>query len=142
MKATSEREKQSLLMNHKSRRATFVSLESHEIEKFKYNHCLRVSKYLDNKFIATKRFCNKIIQGLRLQLNKIDFKAVKYDLSAWMIEALIEGLIINFAVWALLGWRFNPFTVLAWGIVVKELLSIYWRFRINGPTTTIPQKNK
>ena len=142
MKAIKKEIKQSSLIHQKIRTASFVPLESPDTKRFKYNLRLRVSKYINDKFIALKTICNKIIQKPQLWIHEVDFKAIREDTSMWLVEALIEGFVINFVVWALLGWRFNWITVLAWGFAIKQLLSIYWRLRKNGANTTIPKKNE
>jgi len=129
------------LIHQRIRNASFVPLESHDTEKFKYNLRFRVSKYINKKFIALKTIRNKIRSKLRLGLAEVDFKAIKSDLSKWLVEALIEGFVVNFVVWALMGWKFNLVTMLAWGFAVKQLLSIYWRLRKNGADSTIPKKD-
>ena len=58
-----------------------------------------------------------------------------------IINAFIEGLIVNFAVWGLLGWRFNFITIMAWGFAVKQFLDLYWRLKINGTNTKLPEKH-
>ena len=142
MKAIKKEIKQSSLIHQRIRTASFVPLESHLTKKFKYNHWFRISKYINNRLIAFKRNCNKIIQKPRLWLQEIDFRAIRCDVSTWLIEALIEGFIINFIVWTLMGWKFNLITMLAWGFAIKQLLSIYWRLRKDGSNTTIPKKDK
>ena len=142
MEATKKETKQNSLIHQKVRNASFVPLESHDIEKFKYNGLFKISKYINSKFLVLKTACNKIIQRLQLWTHKIDFKAMRDDVSIWLIEALIEGFVINFVVWALLGWKFNLLTVFAWGFAIKQLLNIYWRLKKDGAHSTIPKKDK
>ena len=142
MRVTKKEIKQNLLIPPKIRNASFVQLESEETKKFKYNLVLTLSKYLKDKFIAFKNNCNKIIQRPKLWTREIDFIAIRKDTSLWLLEALIEGFLINFIVWALIGWEFNFFTLLAWGFAVKQFLSIYNRIKKDGPPPTIPSKNK
>lgn len=139
MKVMNINQKQSSLIHQKIRNASFVETEENS-KRFKYNLDFSIFKYINDKFIILKTTFNKIIQGSRLQLDKIDFNAIRNQGAIWLLEAFIEGLLINFIVWALIGWRFNWATILAWGIMIKQLLSIYWRFRNDGTTTTIPQK--
>jgi hypothetical protein len=142
MKPIKEEIKQSSSIHQKIRNASFVPLESQDTEKFKYNPGLKISKYFNDKLIALKRSCNKIIQKPRLWLQEVDFIAIRNDVSAWFVEALIEGFIINFIVWALMGWKFSILTMIGWGFATKQLLSIYWRLRKDGANSTIPKKNK
>ena len=142
MKNIKKEIKQSSLIHQKIRNASFVPLESQDTDKFKYNINLRISKYINDKLVALKTICNKIIQKPQLWVTEVDFKAMRNDTSMWLLEASIEGFIINFFVWALLGWKFSLITVLAWGFAIKELLSIYGRLKKDGSNATIPTKNK
>ena len=142
MQATKREIKQNSSIHQRIRQAAFMPLESQNTQKLKYNIVLGVSKYISDKFITLKNTCNKILQKSQLWMQKVDFIAIRDDTSMWLIEALIEGFIVNFAVWALIGLKFNLITILAWGFVVKQLLSIYWRLRKHGQNSTIPTKNK
>ena len=142
MKVIKKETKQNSLIHQRIRNASFVPLESHSTEKFKYNLGFKVSKYINKKFIALKTICNKIIQKPQLWLQRIDFKAIISDGSIWLLEAFIEGFIINFVVWSLMGLKFSLITMLAWGFVVKQLLSIYQRLKKDGTPATIPGSNK
>ena len=142
MKPTKKETKQHSSIHHRIRNASFVPLESHDTEKFKYNILLRTGKYINDKFVALKTLYKKTIQIGQLHAQKVEFKKIRNDLSAWVAEALIEGFGINFVVWALMGWRFTLITMLAWGFAIKQLLGIYWRLRKDGSNTTILKKNK
>ena len=142
MKAIKKETKQSSLIHQRIRNASFVPLESHDTEKFKYNIRFRLSKYINRKFIALKTIRNKIINNPKLWLAEVDFKAIRNDVSMWLVEALIEGFVINFVVWALIGWKFNLITMFAWGFAMKQLLSIYWRLKKDGTNPTIPKKDE
>ena len=124
MKATKKQGTQSSLIHQRIRNVSFVPLESHDIERFKYKLRLRISKYANDKLVALKNLCNKIIRRVQRWTQNVDFKKIRDDVSTWLIEALIEGFIINFIVWALIGWKFNLLTMLAWGFAVKQSLSI------------------
>lgn len=141
MKNIKKETKQSSSIHQRIRKASFVPLKSQDTEKFKYNLLFKVSKYFNEKLSVLKTNCNKIIQRPQLWLKEIDFRAIRNDTSAWVVEALIEGFIINFVVWALLGWRFNSITMLAWGFALKQLLSIYWRLKKDGSNSKLPKKN-
>ena len=134
--------KQSSLIHQKIRNASFVPLESQDTKRFKYNLRFKVNKYINDKFIVFKTICNKIIQKPNLWISKVDFKAIRNDVSLWLVESLIEGFVVNYIVWALLDWRFNLLTMFAWGFAVKQLLSIYWRFKKDGTHATIPLQDK
>jgi len=142
MKAIKKETKQSSLIHQRIRNASFVPLESHDTEKFKYLPLFKISKYINKRLIVLKTICNKIRQKPTLWVQEVDFKAIRNDTTTWILEALIEGFIINFIVWALIGWDFNLFTMLAWGFAMKQLLSIYWRLKKDGSNSTIPKKDK
>ncbi len=142
MKAIKKETKQGSLIHQRIRNASFVPLESRDTEKFKYNLRFKFSKYLNDKFIILKTTFNKIIQKPQLWIQEVDFRSMRNDVSLWSIEALIEGFLVNFIVWALIGWKFSLITMLAWGFVVKQLLSVYWRLRKDGTYATILTKNK
>jgi len=128
-------------MNQKSKhKASFVSVKKNT-DRFKYNFTLTTCRYINGKLIALKQTINKINSIVQLKLNKFDFKAAFGAASGWIINAFIEGLIINFSVWGLLGWKFNFITIMAWGFATKQLLDLYWRLKINGTTTKLPEKN-
>ena len=142
MKAIKKETRQSSSTHQKISNAAFVPIEPNNTKKFKYNLKLSGSKYINKKLLTLKTLKNKIIQKPQLWLHKVDFKEMIKDSSVWFVEAAIEGAIINFIVWALMGWRFNWITFLAWGFVVKQLLSIYWRLRNNGADSKILKNNK
>ena len=121
-------------------KATFVPA-GRNTDRFKYNFTLITGKYINGKLIALKQTTNKIRGMVQLKLNKFDFRAARGATSTWVINAFIEGIIINFAVWGLLGWRFNFITIMAWGFAVKQFLDLYWRLKINGTNTKLPEKH-
>jgi len=110
-------------------------------DKFKYKFPLRLSKYINEKLIALKNTCKKIKGRVQLKLDKFDFKAASTATMIWLMDSFVEGIIVNFSVWGLLGWRFNFITIMAWGFAVKQSLDLYWRLRLNGTTTKIPEKH-
>jgi len=128
-------------MNLKNKGASFVSVDNKNTDRFKYNFTLKTGKYIDGKLIAIRYSVNKIRGMVRLKLDKFDFRVAVSSTSIWVINAFIEGLIVNFSVWGLLGWRFNFITIMAWGFAIKQFLDLYWRLRINGTNTKLPQKH-
>lgn len=140
--STKKETKQSSLIHRRIRAAAFVPVESSFTGRFKNDIRLKSVKYINSKFLSLKTFCNKIIQKPQLWTRDVDFRAIGSDTTVWIVESLIEGFLINFVVWSLMGWRFNFITVPAWGFAIKQLLSIYWRLRKDGENSTIPKKNK
>ncbi len=121
--------------------ARAVPYEIDNTKRFKYKFPLRLSKYNNEKLIALKNTCKKIKGVVKLQTDKFDFKAASSATMIWLMNAFVEGIIVNFAVWGLLGWRFNFITIMAWGMVVKQSLDLYWRLKINGTPTKLPEKH-
>ena len=132
--------KQDLLKQTNKSGAAFVSVIDEDTKRFKYKFPLRLSKYNKEKFIALTNTCKKIKGIVQLKLDKFDFNAAGIATMIWLLNAFIEGLIVNFSVWGLLGWRFNFITIMAWGCVVKQSLDLYWRLKINGKLTKLPKK--
>lgn len=139
MKGIIRRKKDQNLLNQTSKpKAAFVSVIDGNTKRFKYKFALNLSKYKNEKLITLKNTCKKIIGIVRLELDKFDFKAASNATMMWLINAFVEGLIVNFAVWGLLNWRFNFITIMAWGMAVKQILDLYWRLKINGKPTKLP----
>jgi len=142
MKGIIRRKKDQNLLNQTNKNgAAFISIIDGNTQRFKYKFPLRLSKYKNEKFIALKNTCKKIKGIVRLKLDKFDFKAASNATMMWLLNAFVEGLIVNFAVWGLLGWEFNFITIMAWGFVVKQSLDLYWRLRLNGSTTKLSEKH-
>jgi len=142
MKLLTRRKKQLDSLNQTNKlNAGFVSLDSDNSERFKYKIPLRLSKYNSDAFTAIKNTCNKIKGVIKLKLDRIDFKKASSATTVWLLNAFVEGLIVNFAVWGLLGWRFNFITIMAWGFAITQLLDLYWRLKINGTNTKLSEKH-
>jgi len=123
-------------------KAGFVSIDSVSIESFKYNLLCNIRHRCSTTSISIKRYLNSRIQRVQYWVALVFWDKVGADLLTWCIEAMLEGLSLNFATHYLLGMPFNMMTAFAHGIVVKQGLSIYWRLRVNGSTTKIPTKNE
>ena len=142
MKDTIRRKNKQEQLNQTSKRnAGAVHYESENTQRFKYKFPLKLSKYINERFIALKNTCRKIKGMVQLKLDKFDFKAASTATMIWLMNAFVEGIIVNFAVWGLLGWRFNFITIMAWGFAVKQSLDLYWRLKINGTITKLPEKH-
>jgi len=120
---------------------TFVRDMSGYTDNFKYKFPLTLSKYTNEKLIALKNTCKKIRGMVQLKLDKFDFNAAGIAMMIWLMNAFVEGLVVNFVVWGLLGWKFNIITIMAYGMAVKYSLDLYWRLKINGTNTKLPQKH-
>ena len=140
MKHTKKEKQQSSLIHQKINKASFVNTEPEVTKRFKYNSYLFGNKYISDKLVALTNTCRKWYQMGGLKLNKFDFVSARNATLAWLVNAFIEGFIINFSAWGLLGWRFNLITIMAWGFATKQLIDIYWRLKTNGSNTKLPKK--
>ncbi len=143
MKVVKKGEKQSSSRLHQNiRKAAFVPLgtEKREINKYFELHIISVT-------------LNKLLTKLRTYFNRIKGRAILWvsgrDLHGmwlaaiyWLANAIIEGSIANFVTHYLLGWVFNPLTILAHGFAINQGISIYWRLKKDGSNSTISTKNK
>jgi len=141
MKNIKKEKQQSSLIHQKINRASFVNPETTNTKRFKYNLPFARSKYINKKLVALKNTCKKTYQIFQLKLNKFDFATARSSMLIWLINAFIEGFIVNFSVWGLLGWRFNIITIMAWGFAIKQFIDIYWRLKANGSNTKLPEKH-
>jgi hypothetical protein len=121
-------------------RAEFVSLESKEDETFKYRyrHLIQIVKV---KSLNIKRFINILVSKLTILLKTVNWKLTLHDTLFWIIEIFIEGLTANFALHTLFDVKFNVWTVFAYGILIKQGLSIVGEIIgkiTNGPNNKIP----
>ena len=134
--------KLNLSKKNRKNKAAFVISEYQEIESFKYNFMLIISKYSKDKLGHLKNLSIKIFQKVKLILSEIDWIVARNDLGDWSFQVLIEGATANFATHFLFGVPFNPLTMIAHGIVIKQGTSIFWGLRRNGERTEIPKKDK
>lgn len=130
--------KQDLLNQTNKPNAAFIPVNDENTKRFKYKLPLMLSRYTNDKLITLKNTCKKIIGVIRLKLDRFDFKTASSSTMMWLTNAFVEGLIVNFAVWGLLGWEFNFITIMAWGMAVKQTLDLYWRLKINGKPAKLP----
>jgi len=130
---------QEIKHNSSMYKAEFVAYDE-DVETFKYKKLHKFKHILENIKLNIKRKINSLIQKQKLWIDEIDWGAVRRDGTLWMVEAGIEGLIINFVTYFLLAADFNLFTVFAYGFAVKETLSIYWRMRNNGAIAELPKR--
>jgi hypothetical protein len=125
-----------------SKRARFVPIKTDYTAKFKYILKHRVINAYNNVSVSWKRRVNSRLQKPRLWLSQIEWNIVKEDTITWFIEAFIEGITLNFATHYLFDVPFTLMVIFAHGILVKQGISIYWRFKKDGSTSTIFKKNK
>ena len=110
----------------KKNKAGFVGYEDRaayekaRTETFKY----RKIQWFKSRWLNTKRFIKSLWQKPRLLTQKVYWKEMFQLSGVWLVEAIIEGFIANFATHFLLGWQFNFFTLLAHGFVIKRGTSL------------------
>ena len=122
-----------------SSKAKFVNPDDEE--RFKYKVEQRLIRLVKFNRQNAKRTIMSIIQKTNLMKQIIDWSEARRELTLWVVETFLEGLSANFAMWALFGSDFNICTTMAYGIIIKQGLSIYWRLK-NGSTSKIPEKHQ
>lgn len=140
MKNTGRKEKRSSLIHQQIRKAAFVQYGEDKNENNKYKYVHKTFLRLKKTFANAKRWLNSRIQKTNLWVGLIDWKKVREESSQWIVEAFLEGITLNFATHWLFGVPFNPATIFAHGILVKQGLDIYWRLRRDGSAPKIPNK--
>jgi len=133
--------KQNLLNQINKRNAEFVTTGSRKSDRFKYILGLSFNKYISNGIISINNTWKKITGRPKLWIKDVDFIAMRNDSAMWLAEVTLEGALTYFAIWALVESDSHFVKMLGCGVAVKQILSIYWRLRKNGATTTIPAKN-
>lgn len=141
MENMTREKKQSLSIQKKNRNAGFVPLESKDNEKFKYKVSLRLSRYINQMLARVRARFNKTVHATGLMVNIVDWKSITKEGIVWIVESAIEGVTANYAMHYLFNAPFNIATVFAYGIAIKQGLSVFWRLKTNGPNSEIPTKN-
>lgn len=142
MKNIEENTKQSSSIHQKIRKARFVHFKSDNTETFKYGLVHNVRQRIRNLFIRLKRYVNSFKSSLSSWMSKFNWKTIGTDIIEWITETIIEGITVNFATHYLFDVQFNLMTIIAHGIIIKQSISVYWRFKKDGPTAEIPKTNK
>jgi hypothetical protein len=122
------------------RKAEFVPYLGQNEACFKYDfHSIfnRARKLLTTGW---KNRWTKLVQRLELEAAKVEWDAVKSDITIFTVNVVIEGCLIGFAVSALTGFQFTPATVIGWGVLVHQALSIHRRWQKDVPDTKLPKK--
>lgn len=88
--------------------------------------------------IPITRSTRNIVQRVKIALGhdkkekegiQVNWKAMFKEGIVWLAEATVEGLLINYALHVVFGFPFSVFHSLAYGILVKEFVSIVWRVK-------------
>ena len=136
-----KKQKQSLSVHDKIRKAAFVDIKN-EDGKNRDSFINKRNHRINRKILGVKRRVNSIQQKFRLWVSFVDWSNVKTDILKWGVRVIIEGFTANFATHYLLGIEFNFMTMVAHGFAINQLVSIYWRLRRNGTDSKISEKNK
>ena len=127
-------------MRKQIRKASYVKIESASSEKFKYKSFRSIINRIPNIFLNLKRSINSYIQKPRRLLSLFDWERIKEDSFFYILNAFIEGGIMNFALHVLFGVKINPLTMLAYGLLVAQILDIYKQLKNNGSDKRISKK--
>lgn len=142
MKSIRKETKQSLLLHHKIRKACFVPINDEKNKRFKYFGVYVLQLEVDKVIQNTKRFVMSIGARTLLLLKKVEWGTLFSDAFIWLVEAFIEGFILNYSTHFLFGLKFNIWFIFAHGFLIKQGISIYKRLIINGSTPKISNKDK
>ena len=113
-----KKEKQSSQIHEQLRKAAFVKERTRKNASFKY-----------------KTLYNNMLDRFKLFfifIPKFNWKQVKTDVFYWTVEVFIEGTLINFALWALMGWTLNLAKILAYGIAFKKGVELIQLIKKDG----------
>jgi len=128
MKGIKEMEKLNLLKNKS--KAGFVIVKEPLVDKFKYWFNYN-STWIKKWLLMLNKPFRYLNSEISLLLPQLKLKQALFDTLIWLSEAMLEGLIANFATHFLFGVRFSISTVLAHGIIIKQGISIYHTLRKN-----------
>lgn len=123
------------------RKAQFVQMDSSGEKNFINTAVQGLNTRCARRFPNLKRSLNSIVQKPALWASFIDWKVVKENALAWLVESFIEGFTANFATHFLFGMPFSIMHIFAHGFAIKQCISTYWRLRKDGPALTVPKKN-
>ena len=137
---TSESDSQRSSLNKIARRAAFVNDPGKNANIFKDQSLLWKEKLRRTKIFVFTSW-QKIV-GTELGQLIANWRTIAKDATIWFLEAAIEGLITNFVLAVLFGARMDAWTIIAYGALIKQALSIVDRLRRNGTTTKISDDSR
>lgn len=142
MKDTKREIRQSSSIHQKIRSASFVDYDTKIAETFKYNLATKFKAGSDRVHQTFKRI-RSLITDKSIQLyNGVIWDRLIIHMFIWFVEAFIEGLTFNYALYVLVGFRFDIFTIFAYGILIKQSIDIYLRLKVDGTNTTVSEEDK
>tara|TARA_Y100000310_G_scaffold95467_1_gene93286 strand:- start:1143 stop:1478 length:336 start_codon:yes stop_codon:yes gene_type:complete len=92
-----------------------------KIRKFKYKFRLYKTCVLSYYF--------KLKHLLRRLFEFVNIKTWYKTFTLWIVNVILEGLILNFTLHTLLNFTFTPLTTLAYGLIVWEIIDLTKRLR-------------
>lgn len=120
--------------------STPISPEPTRMAKFKYKY-RAVYTNIRLKLLDGKRVFKTLVDKLRKYLILVEYKALIRDSVSWLFEAMIEGLLANFATYQLFNLKFTVATTLAYGIVIKKVTELLLELRqskeVNAASTKV-----
>lgn len=109
-------------------KATFVPIRK---ERFKY-----VKEHIHN----SKRFINSLMSRILSVISQADFKSAFYDISVWLVEVCLYGIVTNLSSNYFASLPFTMQGIVSHGIVVKMVLMIIAEIKHGTPTKPIFKK--
>lgn len=117
-----------------------VTLQDLKKEKFKYKRSPFRFRKINSALLELNKIKKIAFDKIKRLLELFDWKKIKGVFFIWIVEAFIEGIVLNYITWILFGFSFNPLTIFAHGFLVKKSVEYWWRLRNNGTTSTIFDK--
>jgi len=118
-------------------KAEFVKIKNKSSERFKYFERSYIVRFVNKRALSLKRKVNSIVQRTNHLIKKVDWPTIGKEFSLWSVEAFVEGVAWNFAMFALFKFPFTIVSALAYGVLIKQVISLYWRLKKDGSTTTL-----
>ena len=95
----------------------FTSYKYFKTERFKYLKAFS-SDRVREKF-------NFIINFVKNCYRSVSWSVLVSDVSLFLGESLVDGLVVNYCLWVFINYDFNFKTILACGLTVKYLLYLW-----------------
>lgn len=108
--------------------SSFSTLELSNTKTFKYK-LARYYTSIRSSILNVKRVFQTLVDKFKIYLATIDFKKLFSDASIWIVEALIEGSLINYTTHILFGLDFTVWTIPAYGIIFKKFIELVNEFK-------------
>lgn len=143
MKSTEEENQKPNSSTKRASKASFVDLEEERKKEVINKRKAKFREWLLNR----KRQTNSVKQKIIVWAKIPDYQTISKESSIYLLEAFVEGLLINYVAKILFGQPMNAFTILAYGIVVKQGINIFIRLKEKpmpetGKTLKKPENNE